>query len=277
MSWGKLDDKFHRHTKIRTLRKLKGGNAAIGVWTFWWSWCLDDPSMTGIVPYDEVEGAKDMKSAQLLLDVGLWERRDTGFLFHDFHVYNPTAEQKEAQRKAHAEAQRRHRANKVVTNHGDELVTNHPSGEVISQSSRVRTRAPDGTGRVGDLSPEPDRVEKPHLPPEPDGSDPGHWLRAFTAAWMAHKNAFGYGQGSDAKACSSLDVTLGAMSPSEVAKAWGARNAMFAAFFALADAKTVAAQHIFAFFVPRFTALAMQATKAPRKSEYQRLTPETMD
>jgi hypothetical protein len=92
MTWGKMDDKFHRNRKVRSLRQKPGGREALGVWVFWWSWCLDDPDLTGHVPALELSAA-DTASAQLLVEVGLWDTVADGYAFHDFHAYNPTRDQ----------------------------------------------------------------------------------------------------------------------------------------------------------------------------------------
>lgn len=104
MSWGKLDDKFWRHPKVKKLRAQGAqGREALGVWLFWWSWCLDEQPRSGLVPESELPAA-DSKLAQLLVDVGLWDATPAGYNFHDFWVYNPAADtkadtKKEADRK----------------------------------------------------------------------------------------------------------------------------------------------------------------------------------
>lgn len=102
MPWGRMDDKFHRNAKVRSLRRLRGGRDALGAWVFWWSWCLDDPDLTGFVPSDELPSA-DEKAAELLVQVGLWDEVEGGYRFHDFDKYNPTREQLDAKRKADRE------------------------------------------------------------------------------------------------------------------------------------------------------------------------------
>lgn len=102
MTWGRMDDKFHRNRKVRELRRMKGGREALGDWAFWWSWCLDDPSLTGVVPAFELD-ASEKRSASLLVSVGLWDVVDGGYQFHDFHEYNPRREQREAKKAADRE------------------------------------------------------------------------------------------------------------------------------------------------------------------------------
>lgn len=102
MPWGRMDDKFHRNPKVRALRRLKGGKEALGVWVYWWSWCLDDPDLTGFVPIEELPSA-DAKAAKLLCDVGLWDPDGDGYRFHDFSKYNPCREDVEAKKLADRE------------------------------------------------------------------------------------------------------------------------------------------------------------------------------
>lgn len=102
VTWGRMDDKFHRNKKVRKLRRQKGGREALGVWAFWWSWCLDDPDLTGVVPISELDEA-DKKAALLLVAAELWEVVDVGYVYHDFHEYNPTKSQREAKKEADRE------------------------------------------------------------------------------------------------------------------------------------------------------------------------------
>lgn len=102
MPWGRMDDKFHRNPKVRALRRLKGGRDALGVWVYWWSWCLDDSELSGFVPADELP-AQDAKAAKLLVEAGLWDVVAGGYAFHDFSQYNPTSEQVAAKRSADRE------------------------------------------------------------------------------------------------------------------------------------------------------------------------------
>lgn len=102
MTWGKMDDKFHRNRKVRELRRLKGGREALGDWAFWWSWCLDDAELTGVIPSFELDAA-GLRSAKLLVQVGLWDEVEGGYAFHDFHEYNPTKAQREAKKTADRE------------------------------------------------------------------------------------------------------------------------------------------------------------------------------
>lgn len=104
MTWGKMDDKAHRNRKVRKLYRMGAkGREAYGVWTFRWSWCLDDPDLTGFIPLDELDAAEQRSAVLLCSDLhegrGLWERVVGGYRIHDFHQYNPTREQADAKRE----------------------------------------------------------------------------------------------------------------------------------------------------------------------------------
>lgn len=99
MPWGRLDDKLHRNDKVRELRKRKAvGREALGVWTFWLSWCLDDPAYNGVVPAHELPAA-DERGVRELLDVGLWERAGDDYQIHDFFAYAQRPDQVETKRR----------------------------------------------------------------------------------------------------------------------------------------------------------------------------------
>lgn len=104
MTWGKMDDKAHRNKKVRKLYRMGAkGREAYGVWTFRWSWCLDDPDLTGFVPEEELD-AGELRAAELLCSDlhegrGLWVKVEGGYKFHDFHEYNPTKDQVERKKK----------------------------------------------------------------------------------------------------------------------------------------------------------------------------------
>lgn len=102
MPWGRMDDKFHRNRKVRALRRARGGREALGTWVFWWSWCLDDPELSGVVPAEELD-AGEQRAALLLVEAGLWNPVEGGYAFNDFADYNPSRDEIEAKRKADRE------------------------------------------------------------------------------------------------------------------------------------------------------------------------------
>lgn len=154
MTWGKMDDKFHRNRKVRELRQLgRAGREALGVWLFWWSWCLDDPELNGEIPECEL-AAGDKKAAELLVRVQLWDRVPCGYRFHDFHDYNPTKAQVEHKRSADRERVSAKRQENAAT------VASDTAADARATSARVApTRVPVPT------RPDQTQRENPPIPP----------------------------------------------------------------------------------------------------------------
>lgn len=103
MSWGKLDDGWHRHPKVR-----RCSLAARGLWTTAFSW-TSDMELDGFVPADMLEKLAEGEAvAPLVAELtrvappyahGLWESADGGYQFHDYLELNPSARQLAKQRK----------------------------------------------------------------------------------------------------------------------------------------------------------------------------------
>lgn len=260
MPWGKMDDKFHRNEKVRKLRKQRGGREALGVWVFWWSWCLDDPELTGCIPSGELS-REDERSALLLVDVGLWDKTDAGYQFHDFNEYNPTREQVEARREAdrlrQEEKRKRDKGRESRRDNGVSHTGNQ--GDVASTRDPVPSRPDPSQERESLARPaHEDRVEE-----APDGQTAHGWLWDFGQRWAARRGRIAYGYPGDSKACGELAAVLARWTPEQRAEAWGRRAEMFEAFVAGADRKTQEADFRFAFFVNRFTGLAFPDTSPP--------------
>lgn len=95
MSWGKVDDRLHSHSKARRARE------AMALWVLALSWCCSELT-DGLVPSDMPEllipGGDAM--AERLVSVGLWERVEGGFRFHDWRDFQPSADEVKARREA---------------------------------------------------------------------------------------------------------------------------------------------------------------------------------
>ena len=88
MTYFKVDDHFHSHPKILTL-----GLDAIGLWTLAGSWSGEQLT-DGFIPSSLIArlgGTEAM--AQALVDAGLWEVINGGFMFHDWDAHNQTKAQ----------------------------------------------------------------------------------------------------------------------------------------------------------------------------------------
>lgn len=106
MSWAKLDDGFFRHPKARAAGK--DGRALFLASLTWTAGHLTDGKIAShdlqlIAAEAEVNGKR---TAARLVEVGLWDEDDSGWLVHDYLEYNPTAEQSLAIKAKRAEAGR---------------------------------------------------------------------------------------------------------------------------------------------------------------------------
>jgi len=102
MAWSKVDDKLFAHPKV-----LAAGIAAMGLWVMAQSYssCYGTDgklpmatiallcSNSGL-PY----GIEPLLLADKLVEVGLWERTEEGYQFHDWAEYNPTKSRQVAEK-----------------------------------------------------------------------------------------------------------------------------------------------------------------------------------
>lgn len=100
MVWVKLDDKFHGHRKTLALFDGPIPGDAIALWTLANSWCGDQLT-DGQVPIAFVRrSGLDKRAADELVRVGLWDRTEDGYAFHDWLARNKSREQVEKERAA---------------------------------------------------------------------------------------------------------------------------------------------------------------------------------
>ncbi len=107
--WAKVDDRLHAHSKARRARE------AMALWVLALSWScaeLTDGRVPSDMPELLIPGGDAM--AERLVSVGLWERTEAGFRFHDWAEYQPSAEEERAKREAGA-AIRKARAAKAAS------------------------------------------------------------------------------------------------------------------------------------------------------------------
>src|SRR4051812_44412930 len=98
MVWVRLADDFTDHPKI-----VAAGPLAGWLWTCGLAYAnryLTD----GFIPTAQVRRLADVEDAfglaARLVEVGLWERAEGGFQIHDYHTYQPTAEDVKRERQA---------------------------------------------------------------------------------------------------------------------------------------------------------------------------------
>jgi hypothetical protein len=115
MTWFRIDDNFGNHPKLEPLEASATTHAfAIAAWTLMGADCalrrtdgaFTETRLRKCLPWpgDQVSAA-----ANALVSVGLWDRTDTGFIFHDWEEYNPTKAELTEETKARTERQKRWR------------------------------------------------------------------------------------------------------------------------------------------------------------------------
>lgn len=114
MAWVKIDDQFASHPKI-----LKAGPAAAWLYVCGLTYCnryLTD----GFIPAEAVRLLTDLKNpgkeAAKLVNAGLWEIADGGYIVHDYLDWNPSAEQIRSERRAARQRMERLRSARVRAN-----------------------------------------------------------------------------------------------------------------------------------------------------------------
>lgn len=95
MSWTKLDDRFHSHSKT-----LACSLEAIGAFAVSLSWA-GSQEKDGYIPPHAARYLARGKDALIdeLVHVGLWDIRGDGYVIHDYLLYNPSQEKLEKKRK----------------------------------------------------------------------------------------------------------------------------------------------------------------------------------
>jgi hypothetical protein len=101
MPWARIDDDAPSHPKM-----FRAGVEAFGFWVA--GNCFCNKRLTdGFIPDDALAliypgtlPRKAVALAERLVQVGLWERVEGGWRVHDFHQYNPTADEVRKERQA---------------------------------------------------------------------------------------------------------------------------------------------------------------------------------
>jgi len=88
MPWFKVDDGFYRNPKTAPL-----SDAAQALWLRAATWSCDLLT-DGVIPEAMISVLRGRKkTASELVASGLWEKTETGYLFHDWFDYQPSAEE----------------------------------------------------------------------------------------------------------------------------------------------------------------------------------------
>lgn len=95
MTWFKIDDGFHGHPKVIRLPL-----EAVGLWALAGTWCADYLTDGALPMGAMLRLGGTVELADMLVEVNLWVRTDTGYRFREWEPYQPTKEQVLAEREA---------------------------------------------------------------------------------------------------------------------------------------------------------------------------------
>lgn len=99
MAWFKVDDGFHSSRKILSIPR-RNRFAAIGLWALAGSWCADQLTDGHVPDYMLKEWGVPPSAPQNLVDAGLWSAESGGFAFRNWHEYQPSKQDVDAERAA---------------------------------------------------------------------------------------------------------------------------------------------------------------------------------
>lgn len=131
MTWFKVDDRFPDHEKLEALEhdpRLWADSLAL--WLV--AGCRSAGNLTdGNVSASRLGrmtplGGRAVKIADQLVEIGLWEKTEKGYKFHDWFDWQPSAEEVEYQRGRLAEKQKRYRDRKRGGNEPGSVTGNAP-------------------------------------------------------------------------------------------------------------------------------------------------------
>ncbi|MGY0023716.1 hypothetical protein ACVHNB_32700 [Streptomyces sp. YJ-C3] len=167
MPWARFDDRFPSNRKVRL---LTDGAFRLYVSAICWS---AENLTDGVVKTHELRLVSDVKSsrtrAKQLVEAGLFEVIEgVGWKIHDYHEYNPTAEQAKADRAAKTARQKRWREKRNQQQPDPTPPDNGSDVDASTDASQDASR--DGTRDAAPTRPDPTR---PYNGVDPGGSSTG--------------------------------------------------------------------------------------------------------
>ena len=113
MAWFKIDDGFHSSRKLLKIPK-RTRFAAVGLWTVAGSWAADQLTDGNVPDYMISVFGAPPAAPEALVDSGLWQRTSDGYVFYNWHEYQPSKQDVDAERAASRERMRELRARRKL-------------------------------------------------------------------------------------------------------------------------------------------------------------------
>ena len=174
MAWFKVDDGFHASRKLLQIPK-RARYAAVGLWTIAGSWCADQLTDGFIPDYMIRELGAPPSAPESLVRAGLWERTQAGYVFCNWHEYQPSKQDVDTERAASRARMRELRAKRK----GVKPQNDAENGEVFGRTG------PNGSENVRNPDPVPTQ-SRPSPHKEPKGSlDASMKMRDDFIDWYA--------------------------------------------------------------------------------------------
>lgn len=157
MTWFRVDDGFATSPKVMSIPRSRR-LAALGLWTIAGSWSAQHLTDGRVPAYMLEEWGADLSHGTDLVTAGLWREEGDGYVFHDWHDYQPGRADVMAAREKERRRKEAYRQKKAGTT--GESPASVPAGRTTGQTevSRVpetsRGRSPDPT--------RPDPIEEPN-------------------------------------------------------------------------------------------------------------------
>lgn len=141
MAWFKVDDGFHSSRKMLAIPK-RARFAAAGLWAIAGSWCADQLTDGHVPDYMLAAWGAPPSAPESLVNVGLWVRESGGYLFCNWHEYQPRKEDVDAERAASRERMRELRAKRKQKKPQDDAEVGEVFGRTVPNGSES-VRNPD--------------------------------------------------------------------------------------------------------------------------------------
>lgn len=143
MAWFKIDDGFHASRKLLKIPK-RTRFAAVGLWTVAGSWAADQLTDGNVPDYMIGVFGAPPAAPEALVDCGLWQRTSDGYVFYNWHEYQPSKQDVDAERAASRERMRELRARRKLKKPPEQAEEGDAFGRTVPNGSE-NVRNPDPT------------------------------------------------------------------------------------------------------------------------------------